>query len=294
MKILLTGASGMLGRAIYKSLAASDTDFEITGTAFSRSSDELIKLDLTDSDAVKNKIAELRPDLIIHSAAERRPDNVKNNPAAAEKLNISATQTITEAAEKAGAALLYMSTDYVFDGTAPPYRTEDEPNPLNDYGRMKLEGEIIVLTSCSRPIILRVPILYGEVEALSESAISIIAESIKADEPSFHDDEAIRYPTHTDDVAKVITGIAEKLTAGEELSGIYHWSSESAYTKYGIAKVMADIKEIDPALIRRARPNPDAAPRPMNAHLDTAKTRALGLGFETDFESAIREILNNT
>lgn len=294
MKILVTGASGLLGRAVYRSLSESDADFEVTGTAFSRSRDKLIKLDLTDGNSVMEAISALKPDLIIHSAAERRPDVVKEDPEAAERLNVSAVSTIAEAAEDCGAALLYMSTDYVFDGTNPPYKTEDEPNPLNNYGKMKLEGEIIVLTTCSQPLILRVPILYGRVEKIAESAVTVIAESISADTPSYHDDEAIRYPTNTSDIAEVITSIAKKLNLGEDISGIFHWSSESPYTKYQIALIMAEILGIDQTLIKTATPNPEAAPRPMNAHLDTEKLRNLGINGETDFKSSIREILTGT
>ncbi|MBI9107344.1 MAG: SDR family oxidoreductase [Spirochaetales bacterium] len=292
MKILLTGASGLLGRAVYKSLSESAAGFELAGTFFSRSSDNLIKLNLTDSSAVIKAVSDLSPDLIIHCAAERRPDVVKKNPADAEKLNVSAVSTLAEAAEARGAAILYLSTDYVFDGTNPPYGTEDEPNPLNTYGRMKLEGEIICLTTCSRQIILRLPILYGNVEHLGESAVTVIAENITYDKPSFHDDEAVRYPTHTEDIAEVITGMAERLYQGEDISGIYHWSAETPYTKYEIALVMAEALGIDKNLIQRATPDPDAAPRPLDAHLDTSRLRMLGLGRETGFVEAITEVLS--
>jgi len=291
MKILVTGASGLLGRALYYSLSESDAHFNLKGTAFSRSSDKLIKLNLLDNSAVRKAVSDFKPDLIIHAAAERRPDIVKNNPEAAEKLNVSAVSTIAEAAEGAGAALLYMSTDYVFDGTMPPYTIDSEPNPLNSYGRMKLEGEIIVLTTCSRPIILRVPILYGKVETLAESAVTSIANGITTDSPSFHDDEAIRYPTHVEDVANVIAGLAERLSLDEDLNGIFHWSSDSPYTKYQMALVMADVMGVDRSMIRKAAPNPDAAPRPMNSQLETSRLRKMGINPKTDFNAAIRDIL---
>jgi dTDP-4-dehydrorhamnose reductase len=92
-------------------------------------------------------------------------------------------------------------------------------------------------------------------------------------------------------VAEVITQMAEKLNKGEDLSGIFHWSSESPYTKYQTALVMACILGVDKNLIMKAKPDPEAAPRPMNAHLNSDKLRNIGIGRESDFKTAIREIL---
>ena len=289
MKVLVTGASGLLGREIMKDLGRRG--FDATGTAHSRCCGELVKIDLLDRSATGELIRELTPGLIIHAAAERRPDVVKSDAASAEKLNVSAVATVAESAAEIGATLLFISTDYVFDGTAPPYSPSDSPNPLNAYGRMKLEGEVITLTRCLESIILRVPILYGNVESLAESAVTTIAESIRCDKPSFHDDEAIRYPTHTEDVAHVIGELAEKVEKGEAPEGIFHWSSEAACTKYSLALMMAEMMGVDKHLIIPAEPNPNAAPRPLDAHLDTSRLAKMGIGSEKDLKSTIAAIL---
>jgi dTDP-4-dehydrorhamnose reductase len=291
MKIFITGATGLLGRAVYRELKKNKYGYEVTGSAFSRAGGEIKKLNLLDNSAVEALIDNLRPDIIIHSAAERRPDVVKADTERAEKLNIAAVETIARAASAAGSTVIYMSTDYVFDGTSPPYSPEDKPDPLNHYGKMKLAGEQKILGGCDRSLVLRVPILYGEVENLAESAVTIIAESISADAESFHDNTAIRYPTHTEDVAGVIGGLTELLAEGKDIGGIYHWSSGSPYTKYGMALVMAGIMGVDPQLIREAEPDPDAAPRPMDAHLDTERLRKMGLGSEKDFSESISRII---
>lgn len=290
MKILLTGATGLLGREIHSKLKAAG-EYEIMATAYSRSGDGISKLNLLDTEMVEKLIKTIRPDLIIHSAAERRPDIVKQSPDQAEKLNVSTVKTIAEAAESAGSAVLYMSTDYVFDGTAPPYYPDSEPNPLNEYGRMKLAGEQLVQQYCSKAIILRVPILYGNVETIAESAVTAIAEKISAENESFHDNEAIRYPTHTADVAGVIGGLAQLFFEKNDISGIYQWSSEKPYTKYTIAKLMAEIKGVDPGLIKEAPEDPAAAPRPKDSHLDTDRIKSLGLGTEINFKSTLEQIL---
>lgn len=292
MKILLTGASGLLGRAIYNELTSCSKGFKVKGTAFSRSNNALVKLDLLDQDAVQNTVSKYKPDLIIHSAAERRPDVVKADPDKAEKINVGAVETIARAASDCNAAILYMSTNYVFDGKNPPYSPESPTNPLNDYGRMKLAGEKKVAEACEKAIILRIPILYGKIEYFGESAVTIIADGLSPNKESFFDNKLQRYPTHADDVAAIIAGLSGMLAAGENISGIYQWSTEKPYTKFSMAKLMAKIIGIDPELVREASPDPNAALRPQNAKLDAGLIRALGLGSEKDFESELRKILN--
>ena len=297
MKILLTGASGLLGRAVYREFKDNRSGFDITGTAFSRTGEGLLKIDLMNRAAIVKAIEDGGWDLIIHTAAERRPDAVKQDPEAAGKLNVEAVETIAEAAEKTRAAVLYMSTDYVFDGSNPPYRPEAKPAPLNLYGEMKLEGEKRVLSSCGKPLILRVPILYGNEQNLTESAVLSIAAGISRNSESFHDNEAVRYPTHVEDVARVIACLAELLkkenSSAEEITGrIFHWSGESPFTKYEIALLMSGIMNIDKSLIKPAVPDPNAAPRPKNSHLDTSDLRKLGIASETCFKASLEEALS--
>lgn len=294
MKILLTGASGLLGRAVFREFSSKDNNYDITGTAYSRKSGSLIKLDILDEVAVNKLVTNLRPDLIIHTAAERRPDVVKDNPERSQRLNVDAVGTIARAAVDCGAAIIYISTNYVFDGKNPPYYPDSKTNPLNDYGIMKLAGEKKVAKECPKAIILRIPILYGHVEFLSESAVTIIADGLSADKDSYFDNKMIRFPTHADDISRIIRGIADLLHRGETVSGIYQWSAEQAYTKYEMAGLMAEILRLDPSLIKEAGPDPEAAPRPQNAKLDSSRLRAMGLGSELDFKQALTSILGQS
>ena len=171
-KVLITGASGLLGRALLKEFTRFSDSWETLGLAFSRAGGDLRRVDLKNKDEVNTVVEEFQPNLIIHSAAERRPDVVEKNEDETTKLNVTATRIIAEAATKANAFMLYISTDYVFDGTSPPYKTTDKPNPLNRYGQSKLDGENATLEFLPRCGVLRVPILYGPVEHLHESAVT--------------------------------------------------------------------------------------------------------------------------
>jgi len=289
--VLTTGASGLLGRAILRALAPH-TDWQVRGTGFSRAAPPLDRLNLRDRTAVTAYIKTLRPDVIIHSAAERRPEVSEKDPTATEDLNVAVTRDLARLAAGLNAWMIYLSTDYVFDGTQPPYHPDDPTHPLNTYGRSKRDGELAMREELRDGAILRVPILYGEVERLSESAVTIIAENIlQGRKPLTLDDWAVRYPTLTDDVAVVCRQMVEHRFSNPGFAGTFHWSGNEPMTKYGMAMRMAPLLGYDPACLR-ANPAPGGGPpRPRNARLDCAILEALGMGQRTPFAEAIVPIL---
>ncbi|XP_057312375.1 methionine adenosyltransferase 2 subunit beta-like [Hydractinia symbiolongicarpus] len=171
MKVLITGASGLLGRAI-KTEFEKVSDWKILGLGFTRLDGGLKKVDLQNDEEVIQLIDEFKPDVLIHSAAERRPDFVANHEKETEQLNVKATETLAKHVNKYGGFMLYISTDYVFDGTSPPYKVSDATNPLNKYGMSKLQGERETLLHCKYSGVLRVPILYGPLKYVDESAVT--------------------------------------------------------------------------------------------------------------------------
>ena len=177
-RVLITGASGLLGRAIMKQFSNSGK-WEVLGLAHSRATGALKQVDLLDFDETKRIVEEFKPHVLIHSAAERRPDVVENDEETCMKMNVGVTKTLAKAISELNRDLeisehfmLYISTDYVFDGTSPPYKPQDEANPLNKYGKSKLAGEQVMQLCANDGGILRIPVLYGNVEFLKESAIT--------------------------------------------------------------------------------------------------------------------------
>lgn len=298
MKILVTGASGLLGRSLMVHLAPlADLPRALIGTARSRITPPLQKLDLTDEPAVRQAFAAWLPDLVVHSAAERRPDIVDGDPVAAKRLNVGATELLTELAAARGARFIYISTDYVFDGTMPPYTTDAKPAPLNAYGRMKLAGEDVVRTAYSGIgdsgfAILRIPILYGRVESLAESPVTELAAKLMVGQAFNAEDWAMRYPAHADDVARAIALIAEQLMqATPHAGGTYHFASGEQLTKYGMALVIAKELAVDTRLVQ-ADPNPPSgAPRPKDCRLDASRLNSLGFVPCIGFADGVREAL---
>lgn len=173
MRIVVTGASGLLGRAVVHQLRADGHN--VVGTALSRATPEskLEKVDLTDMVALDAFLRRADPAVIVHTAAERRPDVVEREPEASQMLNVEVPRRIaawakgragpdaTNAAAAAAPLVINISTDYVFDGVNPPFTVDDEPNPLNAYGKSKWEGEKATRAAGveGRVSSLRVPVL---------------------------------------------------------------------------------------------------------------------------------------
>ena len=173
MKVIITGASGLLGRAIKQQFDRIE-GWTVQGWGFNRLEGGLKKVDLRDNESIIGAIDDFQPDVVVHSAAERRPDVVVKHEAETTALNVTASETIAKEMDKRNGFVLYISTDYVFDGTSPPYTTTDTPNPLNKYGVSKLQGERVTTDNCARSGVLRVPVMYGELQFIKESAVLVL------------------------------------------------------------------------------------------------------------------------
>ncbi|KAF2140278.1 uncharacterized protein K452DRAFT_253000 [Aplosporella prunicola CBS 121167] len=320
---LITGATGLLGRAVAKEFATRG--WKAVGTGLSRASPpSTVKLDLLNSEDIERVLDEIKPDVVVHCAANRFPDSCNADPAAAIALNATASHTLTSLASRRSIFLLYISTDYVFSGLPgeAPYLPSSTPAPPNMYGQTKLEGEKAVLTAAADsgnrgtglPLaaVLRVPILYGSCSNPAESAINVLVQQIqkavalKADEPRIQmDDYAQRFPTNIADVARVCFDICALYrglispAAGfgsSRLPGILHFSSEDKMTKYDICEILAEVLGVTLDGMEKFKPPEDEGEgkvkRPYDCHLDTKETRELGIDLQTvDFKGWWRQEL---
>ncbi len=279
MKILVTGATGMLGRAVMGRFAA-ERDFELLGLCHSRTGAGLVRVDLADAAALAAALDGYQPDVVVHTAAIRKPDEFAADVSGARRLNVDATAALARwAAAAPGRFLVYISSDYVFDGTTPPYTPESPTHAINAYGVSKLDGEIVVRAAAEgRAAILRVPILYGDVENLQESSVTTVVEQIlklsrSAPAPLVLDDWATRYPTHVADVADILAQIVRK-----RLAGTFHWSGSEPMTKLDMGRVAAELLGVDTALLKGSgAPANGSEPRPKDCHLDRSALEALGV-----------------
>jgi dTDP-4-dehydrorhamnose reductase len=150
MRILITGAQGQLGHALQQALSGQDLILK-----------DLPEFDLTQSGS-ESQIVAARPSVILHVGAYTNVDGAEREPDRALAVNVQGTAFVARAATTLNARLIYLSTDYVFDGTkSTPYREEDVPHPINVYGQSKREGEIAALMGCHNTLVVRTAWLYG-------------------------------------------------------------------------------------------------------------------------------------
>jgi dTDP-4-dehydrorhamnose reductase len=292
--VLVTGATGLLGREVME--AFSRAGWVTVGQGYSRAAPpKILKANLENINEIEKLLDEAKPtpQVVVHCAANRSPDQCDKNPEQARKLNVEATRALAQATSSRSILFIYISTDYVFPGTEgeAPYEASSSTKPTNLYGEMKRDGEIVTLEATHDSglgVILRVPVLYGPTKNNSESAVNVLLDMVyKAQDPNSGikmDDWAQRYPTNTEDVARVCKDIAEKyLQEKDQISSlprILQFSSEDQMTKYEICEKLAQILGVPlPGMVRNKQGNdPNATvQRPFNTKLSTKELRELGI-----------------
>ncbi|KAG2067798.1 NAD-P-binding protein [Suillus decipiens] len=300
-KIVVTGASGVLGTAVYKAFEKA-LRYEVVGLKNKSTASHLVQLDLTDKEATKRKLEEVKPDWVIHCAAERRPDVAEKDQVGTQLLNVGVPGYLAELARTINFTLVYISTDYVFDGRSPPpggYIPESPTNPLQIYGQTKRDGENAVLQARqqgAKAVVLRVPVLYGPAPNNTDSAVNILVDVVRdQSKESNMDDYAIRYPTNVLDIASFLVRLTD--LSFDVLPPILHYSANESFTKYQMCKIFADILGLDG--INHVKPvstpptGAGATSRPYNCHLSTAETEKL-LPLEcTEFRTWWQEYLHD-
>lgn len=220
MKILITGANGMLGQDLVPVL--EDEDFEIIET-------DLDTLDITNFEQAKKVISDKKPDYVIHCAAYTNVDGAEGAFESAQQINTLGTENIARICAEQDITMIYLSTDYVFDGeTNTPYTPNNEPNPINIYGKTKLKGELAVKKYCKKYYIVRTSWLYGHHGA--NFVEKMISQVDKLELKVVND--RIGCPTWTVELSNAILDLIED----EPEFGIYHICGSGQTSWFEFAK----------------------------------------------------------
>ena len=289
MKVLVTGCNGQVGHCLVEQVVnhqvlAVDRD----------------QLDITDPIAVEKTVLEFEPDIIINAAAHTAVDKAEEEEALSFAINRDGPKYLAESAERIGAAMLHISTDYVFSGDkAGLYNEQDEVNPQGVYGLSKLAGEEAVAKACSRHIILRTAWVFGEHGNNFVKTILRLAQS--RDSLGIMGDQ-FGGPTYAGDIAHTLILIAENIVQQDEefdssKFGIYHFSglphvswSDFAQTIFDEA-IKQDLLKQSPIITSITTADyPTPAKRPANSKLDVNK---INLNFSlvaSDWQYALRNL----
>jgi len=283
MRILMSGASGLLGREL---MAALRDGNELLGLGHSRCGENLIQTDLREQSALREIIADFKPDLFVHCAAYRDPDRCAENRDEALKLNVEPLRLAKRVLPRE-ARLVLISSDYVFDGENPPYHEQDKTNPVNFYGETKCMAETIIAER-QGSLALRIPVLLGRDDSFEQSGFAYgLVSAVRSVEPKVMDNIHVRFPTWTRDVAAAL-----RFALDRGLDGVLHYSGEDGGTQYELALRTARMLG---ASAEHIQPSTEAIPRiarrPRDSQLATDKIRALGFTRFTPFETAMQAII---
>ncbi|AJY74595.1 dTDP-4-dehydrorhamnose reductase [Paenibacillus beijingensis] len=278
LKIAVTGANGQLGTELAEWKAEG---LDIRG--YVRET-----LDITDLSQCKMCFAEFKPDVVIHCAAYTAVDQAEAEPDAAYRVNAAGTRNVAVAARAVGAKLIFISTDYVFDGTGTrPYNEYDRTNPLSVYGKSKLAGEQLVQTLHERYFIVRTSWVYGRygnnfVKTMlklgkERDRLSVVADQVGS-------------PTYVADLAAFVLELA-----GSEAYGIYHASNSGTCSWYEFAKAIFEESgmsvTVEPCTTEQF---PRPAPRPRYSVMDHSAIRANGFEDLRGWREALRDFLTSS
>ena len=263
MKVLVTGVKGQLGYDVVNELEkrghiAIGTDIE--------------EMDITDKESVTSVIKENAPDAVIHCAAYTAVDAAEDNEVLCRKINADGTQNIADVCKELDSKMIYISTDYVFDGEGErPWEPEDERTPLNVYGQTKYEGELAVQNTLDKYFIVRIAWVFG---VNGKNFIKTMLNLGKTRDSLTVVNDQFGSPTYTYDLAKLLVDMVET-----EKYGIYHATNEGICTWYEFAceifKQAGMNVKVSPV---SASEYPAKAKRPSNSRM--SKEKLTNNGFE--------------
>lgn len=253
MKILVTGANGLLGGFLVPELAANGHEVMATGLGpcrLQRGGSDSFRyetLDVTDAMEVFRLMSDFTPHAVIHAAAVTQADDCEKDPIHCWNINVTATRFLVEAARACGAFFVYISTDFVYDGAAGPYSEDDLPAPVNYYGCSKLAAERAVLSGLSDSAVVRTVLVYGPSPNMARSSLmGWVARSLRAGQRIRVVSDQVRTPTFAGDLSRGIRRVAER-----RAGGIWHISGKDVLTPYEMAVRTADMLGLDKALMEK-------------------------------------------
>lgn len=265
MKILLTGGSSLFGQAFIDLVKKTSHELYATYNKSSIDFENAIFLDITDKEGVKKIVKNLNPDIIIHAAAFTNVDKCEVEREKAYNVNVKGTENIARIAKKINAKLVYISTDYVFDGEKGFYNEEDKTSPINYYGLTKLEGEKVVKKICNDFIIARTSVIYGPHK--KNFVTWTIWELKKKKEIKIIIDQWVS-PTLNIDLAEQIIALMEK-----DEKGIFHTAGGERISRYDFVLEVAKIFDFNEDFVipTKTKEMNWIAKRPKDSSLDVSK-----------------------
>jgi len=252
MKLLVTGGTGLIGREVSAWTVKAGHElysaYHVTGPEFGTP----VELEMTDSSSMESCFRRAKPDVVIHLAALTYVDRCETDRDLALKMNVKAVEVMAKDAKRYSVRMVYVSTDYVFDGEEGMYRKEDKPNPVDFYGESKLKGEEAVKDHADSWCIARTSTPFG-LHPKKKTFPVLVAERLSSGQEMQVVEDQYTSPTYTENLAGMLGEVSEEVTAG-----IIHLASGTRVSGLGLAVMLAgkprlDVRLLSPAMMKQMR-----------------------------------------
>ncbi len=247
MRVLIVGGSGFIGRYLARWLG-EERGHEVIGTFLSHAppddGNSWHRVELTDAAGLEQVFRLARPDVVAHLAAVADVGTAEREPARATAVNVAATSSIARLCELHGARLVFVSTEYVFDGQRGYYREDDPPNPITHYGRTKWEAERETARLASNWSVLRTSIVYGWPHPGKRNFAPWLIERLRSGQPYHASTDVYRTPVYVEHLVDGIAGLVE----GEH-QGIHHVAGRDWISMYDFGVAIAGAFDLDRRLV---------------------------------------------
>jgi dTDP-4-dehydrorhamnose reductase len=294
LKILVTGASGLLGNRLVELAIQKGHDVISGYKDHAPLYGKPIAFDLTESTGVRRVFSEIHPDVVVNAAAMTDVDKCELDPEAAFAANSRAVSNVVNAAKETESFAVQVSTDYVFDGERGRYSEEDEPHPVNKYGESKLEGEKEIMKGLDKEMwsIARSSVIYGWGRASRPNAATFVYEKLSRGENIRIVRDQFSSPTFNTNLSAMLIEIAER-----KLPGIIHAAGATRLSRFDFAVGLAKRFEFDATLIKaiQTKELQWKARRPKDSSLTVDRARKVlrstPLNIESAYEALHREYI---
>lgn len=281
MKVLITGGSSLLGKALKETC-----QYDIECTWYTNYIDGY-QMNVTNKSQVRYVFDRVKPDIVIHCAANGSVDYAQNNYQEVYHVNVEGTRNIMLAAKDYNAKVVYISSNAVYAGDNPPYSEESETKPLNSYGSIKLQAEQVVVDHLDW-LIVRPFLLFGwPYPSGRQNWATLVYNDLSQDKPVQMVNDVVWQPTYVVDCAEAIWKLLEFNNE------IFNIASPEKMTLYRFAVNVAEVFELDKGLIEPVASNyfESIAPRPKDTSYDLGKIEKLGIVLN-DVKSGLKEMKN--
>ena len=270
LKFLVTGSAGLVGRQVVKDLSVTHEVF----SCYNKSKPEFgipTKMDLLNYEMISNVLSEKNPDIVIHLGAMTGVDLCEKEKIFASEINTKATEIIAKECSKLNAFLVYVSTDYVFDGNLGMYKEDDIVNPLGFYGKSKLEGEKVVQNFSTNWCIARTSTPFGLHPTKKSFPIWVIENLQKQKQIDVLIDQ-FTSPTYIPNLSRMLIEISER-----HITGIIHAAGASKISRYEMASLVSDKLNLDGTLLKQISINKMewVAQRPKDSSLNVSRASSI-------------------